>query len=269
MPRCNVIAVLLSVLGCASLASAHEFWIRPSTFEASPGDLGKFFLMHGHHFEGEFVPRNEPYVKRFEIVDAEGSQDVMGRHGQPTNIARMRSIGTSVVAYESEEVLSELGPERFAAYLEEQGLDHIAEQRESLGETDQPGIEMYARCSKALVRVGGEDPGLEDRVVGLPLEIVLDPLESATAGQRVRVRVLYLGSPKAGARVVAVSQQAASDGTSSAQLVRTDGEGYAEIDLDRAGPWMLTCLHMYRTDDRDDAGWKSFWASLTFAIGEG
>lgn len=269
MRQCHLIAVLLAVLGCASLASAHEFWIRPSTFEASPGDLGKFFLMHGHHFEGEFVPRNEPYVKRFEIFDTDGSQKVMGRHGQPTNIARLRSVGTSVVAYESEEVLSELGPERFAAYLEEQGLDHIAQQREAMGETDQPGIEMYARCPKALVRVGGEGLGLEDRVVGLPLEIVLDPLESATAGQHVRVRVLYLGEPLADARVVAVSQQAASEGTSAAQIVRTDADGYAQIDLDRAGPWMITCLHMFRTDDREDADWKSFWASLTFAVGEG
>lgn len=265
----RLISVIAALLGCVSIASAHEFWVRPSQYEATPGQLGRFFLLHGHRFEGEFVPRNEPYVKRFEIIDAEGTQQVMGRHGQLTNLARLRTAGTSVVAYESEEVLSELGPERFAAYLEEQGLDHVAKQRDALGETDQPGIEMYARCAKALVRVEGEGSGLEDRVVGLPLEIVLEPLDSASAGRQVRVRVLYLGEPMANARVVAVSQQAASSGTSSAQVVRTDAEGYAPIELDRSGPWMLTCLHMFRTDDRDDADWKSFWASLTFALSEG
>lgn len=265
----RLLPIIAAVLGCVSLASAHEFWVRPSQFEAAPGQLGRFFLMHGHRFEGEFVPRNEPYVKRFEIVDAQGTQQVMGRHGQPTNVARLRTAGTSVVAYESEEVLSELGPERFAAYLEEQGLDHIATQRKALGETNQPGIEMYARCAKALVRVGEDDAGLEDRVVGLPLELVLEPLESASARQQARVRVLYQGEPMVDARVVAVSQQAAADGASSAQVVRTDAEGYAPIDLELAGPWMVTCLHMFRTDDRDDADWKSFWASLTFAVGEG
>lgn len=263
----------LGFLLCATLtAGAHEFWVRPGSFEAKPGDLGKFFLMHGHRFEGEFVPRNEPYVERFELVAPASTQQILGRHGQPTNVARFDQPGTNVVAYQSREVRTELGPERFAAYLEEQGLDHIAAEREKLGETDQAGVEVYVRCAKALVHVSDQDASnanvLRDRAVGLPLEIVLQPLDAAHAGRTARVRVLLDGRPAVDARVVAIAQERAKANPQSGVVVRTDEDGYASIELDQSGPWMLTSLHMFRTDDRDDAHWKSYWASLTFSVSQ-
>jgi uncharacterized GH25 family protein len=273
MRTLQVLTAFVAILSATLLASAHEFWVRPGDFTAVQGGLGRFYLMHGHRFEGEFVPRNEPYVERFELVDADGTQRIMGQHGQPTNVARFGEPGTSVVVYQSREVLSELGPERFAAYLEEQGLDDMARQRETQGETGTPGREVYVRCAKALVRVsaGGETApaGLADRVAGLPLEIVLEPLDAAMAGQAARVRVLLDGQPLAGARVVAVSQAATNADPDAATILRTDEDGMASFDVDQAGPWMVTCLHMFRTEGRDDADWKSFWASLTFDIDGG
>lgn len=262
----SIACALLSLVG---EVNAHEFWIRPGTFEARPGALGKFFLMHGHRFDGEFVPRNNPYVKRFELISSNEVQSVLGRHGQSTNVARFGDAGTNIVVYESEEVRSELGAERFAAYLEEQGLDHVVEQRKARGEDDQPGTEVYVRCAKALVRVFDETStgatSLRDRVVGLPLELVLEPLEEDFTGGQARVRVLYRGDPLPNARVVAVSQQRMHEESASCVL-QTDADGFANVPLDESGPWMLTCLHMIRTDDREDADWKSFWASLTFQV---
>lgn len=270
----QIIAALSVILASAVLASAHEFWVRPGQFTVTQGELGRFYLMHGHRFDGEFVPRNEPYVERFELLASDGSQRIMGRHGQSTNVARFATPGTNVVVYESREVLSELGPERFAAYLEEEGLDHIARQREQLGETDEVGVEMYVRCAKALVSVsaGGETPpaGLTDQIAGLPMEIVLQPLEHVEVGQTARVRVLYDGKPLADARLTAESEarvRAEPDADTTGQtIIHTDADGYASFELDRAGPWMVTGLHMFRTDDRDDADWKSYWASLTFSV---
>ncbi len=273
MRTLRTIAALAAILASTLLASAHEFWVRPGQFVATEGELGRFYLFHGHRFEGEFVPRNEPYVERFELLTAHGAQSIMGRHGQPTSVARFATPGTSVVVYESREVVSELGPERFAAYLEEKGLGDIARQREQLGEADQPGVEVYVRCAKALVSVSAKGEtapaGLTDRVAGLPLEIVLQPLDTAAAGRTATIRVLYNGEPLADARLVAVSQARVQASAQQQTIIHTDADGEASFELDRAGPWMVTGLHMVRTDDRDDADWKSYWASLTFAVGEG
>lgn len=270
MRSIQTIAALATITLATLLAHAHEFWVRPGEFTATEGALGRFYLMHGHRFEGEFVPRNEPYVERFQLIDGGGIQRIMGQHGQPTNVARFAAPGTTVVVYQSREVFSELGPERFAAYLDEQGLDHISTQRETLGETGQAGREWYVRCSKALVRVSAgretATAGLADRATGLPLEIVLQPLDRAEAGQTARVQVLLDGKPLADTRVVAVSQAAVKADPDSATVLRTDAEGYASFELDHAGPWMVTSLHMFRTDDREDAQWRSYWASLTFGV---
>jgi uncharacterized GH25 family protein len=266
----QTIAALAAILASTLLASAHEFWVRPGQFTATQGELGRFYLFHGHQFEGEFVPRNEPYVARFELLAADGSQSIMGRHGQSTNVARFATPGTNVVVYESREVLSELGPERFAAYLQEKGLDDVARQREQLGETDEPGLEMYVRCTKALVSVAAEGEtaptGLTDRVVGLPLEIVLEPMETAAVGQTAKVRVLYDGTPLARTRLAVVSEAQMKADATNTTIIHTDADGYASFELDQPGPWMVTALHMVRTIDRDDADWKSYWASLTFAV---
>lgn len=277
MRSLQTIAALIAILASTLLASAHEFWVRPGHFAVTQGDLGRFYLMHGHRFDGEFVPRNEPYIERFELLTSDGTQKIMGQHGQTTNVARFATPGTNVVVYQSREVLSELGPERFAAYLEEEGLDHIARQREELGETDQDGIEMYVRNVKALVIVAakGETPpaGLTDQVAGLPMEIVLQPLEHAEVGQTARVRVLYDGKPLADARLTAESEarvRAEPDADTTGQtIIHTDADGYASFEIDQAGPWMVTGLHMIRTDDRTDADWKSYWASLTFSVAAG
>lgn len=262
----QIVSAIFLCLTLTLIASAHEFWIRPDTFAAKPDAVGRFYLMHGHRFNGECVYRNEPYIERFEVVTDDGIQKVLGRHGQPTNAAKLTSSGTNVVVYESREVLSVLPPERFAAYLDEQGLEHIAQEREQRGETQDDGAEVYVRCAKSLVTVSdqstSESAGLVDRAVGLPLEIVLDAIENPTAGQNIRARVLYEGRPLAQARVVAVAEARRDEPT----VLHTDADGYVTIEIDSAGPWMLTSLHMIRLEAREDADWKSFWASVTFAL---
>lgn len=270
MRMLKTIAALTAILTSTLLAHAHEFWVRPGKFVASEGELGTFYLFHGHHFEGEPVPRNEPYVARFDLINAREAMTIVGRHGQSTNVARFATQGTNVVVYESREVLSELSPERFAAYLKEEGLDHIARQREQLGEADKPGVEMYVRCAKALVSVAAKGEtapaGLTDQIAGLPMEIVLQPMDTAAVGQTAKVRVFYDGKPLAGTRLAVVSEAQVKADATSTTIIHTDPDGYASFDLDRPGPWMVTALHMIRTDDRDDADWKSYWASLTFAV---
>jgi len=204
------------------------------------------------------VRRNTPSIKRFELVSDEGARPVRGLHGASVSHARPFGAGSGVIVYESNEVVSLLDPEPFAAYLAEEGLDLIAQRREELDETRAPGREAYVRCAKAVVSAD-DRPGA-DRRVGLPLEILLESPDR----EEIVGRIVFENRPLAGARVVAVS---AGDPSRLIEL-ETDDQGRVRFAPDAPGPWMLTTLHMVRTDDRDDVDWKSYWGSITFSLGE-
>lgn len=248
----TLIALLMLVVPCR----AHEFWIMPESFIAD-APL-RIRLFHGERFRGEIVPRNEPTIKRFELVTDQGTQPVRGLHGASVSVARPFTSGIGTIVFESNEHINLLDAAPFEAYLKEEGLDAIARLREESGTTDTPGREAYVRCAKAIVSPT-PTANIVSKPVGLPLEITLDE----SVGGQIIARVLYADRPLENARVVAVS------GLTPARLIelRTDAEGRVRFTPDAAGPWMLTTLHMERTPDRDDVDWKSYWGSLTFSLG--
>lgn len=250
----SALATLVILAAAASSAIAHEFWIMPSSFAPDTNSLLRVRLHHGERFAGAVVPRNTPYIERFEFVTAEGATPVRGLHGQADSLLRTGAFAPGVLVYQSAEFSNNLPGPQFEAYLAEEGLAAISFYRREHGQTETEGREAYIRCAKSLLTVGGGDP--EDRVVGLPLEIVLESAE----GDEITAHVLFHGSPIEGLRVVAVSQ-AAPD-----QLIdlETDENGRVRFKPVGRGPWMLTSLHMVHETSREDIDWKSYWASLTF-----
>ncbi|MEO1006956.1 MAG: DUF4198 domain-containing protein [Planctomycetota bacterium] len=261
MTPLHAIAILGTVLAAALPASAHEFWIRPSRFVMQAGQPSKVYLLNGHDDHHDVVPRNTPYIERYEMLLGGDVLPVGGRHGRLESMVRPAEQGTGIIVYQSREVESVLPPERFLAYLQEQHLEWAVELRAELGEADQPGREVYVRCAKSLVSVGEEAGVLIDRVAGLPYEIVLD-----AAGQDgpMTLRVFYEGRPAVHARIVATSER-----TPTRRIeLRTDDQGRATLPETLEGSWRFTSLHMTRVDDRDAIQWKSYWASLTASLGE-
>lgn len=252
----------------ASAAGAHEFWVMPSDFTVQPGELVRVELFHGERFAGDPVVRNTAQIERFVMVSPGAAQappaEVRGMHERPTSFVRPEHAGPGVIVYETSEYINLLPAEKFERYLQEEGLGEISRRRAELGETHAPGREAYVRCAKALVSVegsGGSAQSASDAPAGLPLEIVLEQGAAAPASGPVVARVLFEGRPIAGLRVVAVHE------ASPGELIElaTDAEGRVTFPAAAPGAWMLTTLHMTRTDERDDVDWKSYWASLTFA----
>lgn len=253
MPRIRLAAVI-AMLALAPAGNAHEFWIQPGSYSVE-GPL-RVQLFHGERFKGEVVPRNTPSIKRFEIVTPDGIEPMRGLHGASTSVARPFTSGTGVIVYESREYINLLDAEAFAAYLAEEGLTEIARAREQRGETSEPGREAYVRCAKSIVSARSA-PDLAARPVGLPLEITLEQFD-----RDIVASVVFEQRPLAGMRVVAVNA------TQPDRLIelRSDDQGKVRFTPGVAGPWMLTTLHMVRTEDRDDVDWKSYWGSITFSI---
>lgn len=104
-----------------------------------------------------------------------------------------------------------------------------------------------------------------------PLEILpernpCDLFAQTSTPAALPVRVFLHGKPLGGALLGALELRAdaAERKPQAPILARTDGEGRAQLELPRAGRWMLAVVHMERAKDTDKADWESLWASLTF-----
>lgn len=279
------LAPLLALLACACLAVAHDFWLEPSSHRVSPGDRVDVAIMIGHHDDLNTFARRADHAKSFKLVGPEQSWDVAGQAGDdPAGHVTAPEAGAYWLVYHGNPSFIELEARKFEDYLRHEGLEPIIEQRATLGETDKAGLEAYARCAKAVLRVGDASTGNGSteahaaflrKPVGLPLELVVleDPF-SLRPGDDIRVRLLYNGEPLAGAMVEAMHRQS-EHATPKAISVRTDDRGEATVKLDRAGRWVLANTHMVRkasaTDeiapaDEKRADWESFWATLSLEI---
>jgi len=261
--RCTrIVLALTTALAVAPPARAHDFWIEPSTFEPPLGVHFAVALFVGEGLVGQPVPRDPSRIERF-VLEGSRAAKIDGRKGaHPAGFARAREPGLQVVAYESDFAAIELEAAKFEAYLLSEGLERIVALRAQRGESEKPGREMYARCAKALVAVGGVTAGA-DRVLGMPLELVAEPNPYRLApGATLELRLLYQGAPLEGALVVGLSRASPAEPL----FARTDSDGRAALELPTSGMWLVKAVHMVESEERSRADWASYWASLTFEL---
>jgi uncharacterized GH25 family protein len=271
--RASIVALVL-LAESASLspgtASAHEYWLAPSTWRCAPGDTITARVFVGTGFRGEAKPYAPKRAVRFTFEGAR-SIDLMpvGINGE-TVWARINPVDAkgAVICYASNGTFIELPAADFDRYLKLEGLGAPRAARAKLGAAAPPGRELYRRSCKAWVR--GDDASRITKTYGLPLEIVPDSDPAAQA--RVAFRVLYEGKPLANALVRAWRQPvgapmaaATRDSVGPSAETRTDAQGHAALNLPGAGEWILSTVHMVPAADPAEADWQSTWGSLTFA----
>jgi uncharacterized GH25 family protein len=266
--ECSRFALLLSaVLGLAAPAAAHEFWIEPANFRPPAGKPLDVRLMVGQEFRGDTMIYLPEAFERFVTVTARGTQKVPGVAGDdPAARLTPADPGLMLIAYQSTRYSLDLDDPTFDKYLGKEGLDAVRAARAQRGERDKPVHEVYSRCAKSLIAVGGRDDGLDaSRPLGLRLEIVpLTPIYRLKPGQSLEVQVLYENRPLANAKLVAFSKKKLKD----QPVQRTDANGRARLVLPHADIWMLSVVHMIPAPAEARADWESFWASLSFETGD-
>lgn len=247
---------LLPFLAAALLAlpaSAHDFWIEPSSFTPAPGELVKLKLWVGEHLDGETSPRNERLIRRFAAIEGGAETPVLGLDGSdPAGVLRPRAPGGIIVVYRNDRSLITLEQAKFDEYLALEGLPKV-----------KLGPEVYSRCAKSLIAVGGRGDPAFTKAVGLTVELVpeTDPT-TLHAGSKLTVRLLHEGKPLANALVMALDRA----DPLTPQRVRSDPAGRATFTLPRAGMWLIKAVHMVPAPKETGAMWESFWASLTFSL---
>lgn len=266
MKRSAAAGLLLAAL--SSLTFAHDFWVEPSAARVAVGAEVTASLKVGMSCPGDPVKRKSERIERFELVGPSASLALRGDDGaDPAGRATPSEAGLHRIVYRGKRVSIELGAKEFEAYLKEEGLEKISALRADRGETDKPGREVYSRCAKALVCVGDVPRDASDAALGMRYEIVAagNPMDldiTRSGGASVKVRVLFEGTPRAGALV---KMMHCGTGTPPVSA-RTDEKGEAELPVTAPGRWVVASTEMIEAAKDSGADWESLWASLTFEV---
>ncbi|QDV90329.1 Nickel uptake substrate-specific transmembrane region [Phycisphaerae bacterium RAS2] len=275
-------------------AAAHEYWIQPATFQPTAGREIDVNLFVGDGLPGEPRPRDNSRLIRFDsyfqlsnAVANSRTTDISGDDGgTPAGRFVFTSNGLNTLTFCNRPTTITLEPDKFEAYLREDGMEHVIDLRKKLGESTKPGREAYSRCAKALVAVNGDGRGVHDVRIGLPLEIIplnnpYRPLEKRrrspattqpttinapsqpSAPTRMTFQLVENGRPAAGALMAAIWLE---NGKSVRRTARTDSDGKASFELSQPGMHVINAVRMTRARGRDDVDWESTWSSLTFEL---
>jgi uncharacterized GH25 family protein len=259
------VAILLAAF-LPLTASAHDFWIDPSTFRPALGSIVQLRLRVGQNHSGDPVPRNNGLIERFTAVGMSKTTDVVGRDGgDPAGLLRIDQPGITIVAYRSKPTYVELSPEKLELYFSEEGLESIKALRLQRGESAKPWREIFSRCAKSLLLTGDQPGAGFDRVVGMTLELVPEKNPYALVpGSKLPVRLTYEKRPVEGALVIAINEANPTQRVTA----RSDRNGRAALPLSFAGNWLVEAVHVVPAPPGEKAQWESLWASLTFAVAE-
>jgi len=263
--RVQFVAMILVVVSVASV-SAHDLWIEASAFRPDPGRVVGLRLLVGQDFLGDAIPRDPTLIEQFVAVTPDATIPVVGQDGaDPAGLVRQTTPALVVIAYRSRPTAITLPPERFNQYLRDEGLDQVAQFRAAHRQNDAPARELFARCAKALLQTGKPSTSQLDRPVGMTLELIAgrNPY-TLRAGDGLSVQLLFEHTPLQGALVIALNRQHPD----TRVAIRTDADGRVLLPLADPGEWLIKAVHMIAAPKESSADWQSYWASLTFELGD-
>lgn len=259
--------MIITCLGVATGASAHDFWLQPRSFNPAVGQADPVTIEVGH---GPFRSRWSGALDRvvlFRDAAPAGTVDLKPvLHPTPDQdaILTFSTPGTQMLLFESTDALSNLPSIRYNDYAKVEGLTPALEYRARTGQTEANGRESYSRRCKALIDVGGggrPNPAIT-RPVGFTLEIV--PAISPYAlkpGQMLPVQVLYQGRPLAGALVKLTNLEF---DVRPVSMHLTDASGHTQFVIPRTGDWLLNVIWTRPITGNPSADFETTFSSLTF-----
>ncbi len=262
MHTLRTLTLLITTAAIAFSANAHELWLKPAVHAVNHNELLMVSIQIGHRFEGETLARNTPMINRYELVAPDHDPVlVTGAHMKKEGYLRPTHAG--VIVYHTKHYRSNLSPEKFTSYLREEGKDEIVRMRAELDESDMDGREVYSRCAKSVIMLKGgtNNPAEIDHDTGLPLEIMLEKLDSTDGKGTMHASIEFNDQPISNLRVVAVHRS----NPDNPIVLETDESGMIQFAC-QPGDWMITTLHIRRTESVEDAEWESFFASSTFTV---
>ena len=248
-------ARLFLILCLCINAQAHDFWIDPDSFVVSVGASTALSMQvgHGDARRTSMIPSRR--IQRFAAWTPAGDVIDLRNDGR----LAPAEPGLHLLVLETDaDALSHLPPDRFQAYVAEEGLWPAAAAR------GRDVIERYRRVAKALIQAGAPGEGSQDlatKRLGLPLEIVL--ARPPAEGDALTAQVIFRGRPLARALVKLTDLD--HDARPVAAQV-TDDAGRVHLPRPPPGHWLLNVVWTTPLDGDEGIDFDTIFSSLSFAV---
>lgn len=257
-------ALILCFLAIFFAAQAHEFWLAFQKFMVNVGDTVPVSFLVGEDFNGETW---EGKMTSFYLYNAQGKESIAdvfpAKPTEKTNLT-FKTEGTHLLAFNSQNKLIELEPDKFLAYLEEDGLTEVIAMRKKRNETEKKGRESYQRCAKALVQVGSKMDNTFKTKVKHTLEFLPEqnPYQ-LQAGDKLSFKLVFKNKVLPNTLVKIWHKK---EGKLKKSEQRTDSKGMIAFEMEKQGEYMISAVQMIPHKVAKEADWQSYWASFTFGF---
>lgn len=262
--------ILTGLMGVwAMQASAHDFWIEPTSYTLENAGAVSVYTKVGHGAEQSAWPISPHRIVGLRSLGPGGLIDhqssIQRKTGSPFEVT-LSGEGVHIVFLESTNSFSALEGDKFDNYIKEEGVLPLQVHRAQLADRSVPGRELYSRRGKTLIKVGAGDAMADDvtKPVGMTLEIVpkVNPFQ-LDDGEAFPFHVEYHGQPVSGA-TIHVTKLDEPDVT---MQLTTDPTGMAQIAQLQSGSWMLHTVWGEPVEGLlNNADYVSVFSSLTFEI---
>lgn len=250
-------------LAVAANCFAHDTWLSPSDYTTDPGQTITFSLTSGMEFPklDAAIKPERVHQARFRTAGEEGELKDFNSAEHALRFERAfvkGGVATLWLQLRPKDI--ELTDEDVAHYLEEIRAPEEIERAWATQKGKQKWKELYTKCAKSFVAVGNAaDDDSWREPVGLALELV--PLQNPAtirAGESAKFKLLHNAKPVSNAAL------ALHTGGAKPTYVKTDAEGIATLQFDKAGPAMITNVQLQPPDDGQP--WRSEFTTVTFEV---
>jgi hypothetical protein len=267
MTRASVGGALALTLAVATLAAAHDLFLKLETYFVPPRATVRVAVLNGTFTVSEAAVGPERLAD-LSLVTPQGRETLSRALWQPSGDSTWLTLhtqkpGTYVVGASTLARVLTLSADDFNKYLKEDGLPDVLQGRADRGELGKPARERYQKHVKALLQVGEARTIDYETRLGYPAELV--PLTNpydAQVGDTLAFWCLVDGK--------AVPDQvvlAGGDGPGGERALaegRSDAQGVVRFAIAAPGRWFIKFVHMVPGSGRVD--YESKWATLTFEI---
>ncbi len=255
----------VSFLLLMCLLQSHEFWMAPSKFKIMAGEDLVISFMAGENFTGQAWDLTQG-VAKMQLFEKALAKDLKPKvpsvKGGKLKVP-IANPGTKIIALISQPAFIEMDAEKFNQYLNEVGLDEVADWRSKNGQGNANAKESYTHYSKLIVQV---DDTLDDtwkKQVGHPLEIIPGQNPATVkSGDYLGCKVLYKGKPMPH---ILVKVWGHVGNKIFLQNIYSENDGTIKFPISAKGPWMINTVKMEKSK-KPEADWESSLASLVFNV---
>jgi uncharacterized GH25 family protein len=261
------ISIAVMAIALATISWAHEFWLMPQQFYVKLFSKVVVSFNVGENYIGENWSGNNEKINLLQhhTPSAIKNIDSLLSNKKGDSIAvTIAEQGTHMILFNGKNSFISLAPEKFEAYLKEDGLFNSLTYRKQNKQTNKNGTEYYQRSVKTLIQCGKIYSNHITQTTQLPLDIVpaTNPYSIGKAQQNLAFTIYFKQQPLANQMVKYWHKV---NGKKLVQVnYTTNAKGQIFVPISPQGKYMISSVYMQLNKADTVAQWQSYWGSLTF-----